>query len=145
MAAAVLTAWADSYNCLRVHLSGGGKMDIVLQNDLQVKFSETHLLAEGGTVNVEVPKADIVSFEHRYEPGSGVEGISTETVGMTRQGDMLVFEGLPQGSRVVIFNVGGVAVRHMEASGSARVSLEGLQPGVYIVKANGKSYKITLR
>lgn len=145
MAAGVLTAWASGYNCLRVHLSDGGKVDILLHSDLQVRFSATHLQAEGGNVNVEVPKADIIGFEHRHEEGSGIEEVAVETGGMTRSGDLLMFDGLPADSRVAVYTASGVAVRQAVVSGQSEVSLEGLAAGTYIVTANGKSYKITIR
>ena len=67
-------------------------MDIMLRDDLRVSFSATHLQAESSDVNVEVEKADILSFEHRHEEWSGVDDASMAAGDMSRQGDMLVFE-----------------------------------------------------
>ncbi len=145
LATGALTCWASGYNCLRVHLASGEKMDIMLRDDLRVSFSATHLQAESSDVNVEVQKTDILSFEHRHEEWSGVDDASVTAGGMSRQGDMLVFDGLPEGAAISLFDTSGKALRHAVASSEARIPLEGLAPGVYVVKAGDKSYKITIR
>lgn len=120
-------------------------MDIMLRDDLRVSFSATHLQAESSDVNVEVQKADILSFEHRHEEWSGVDDASVTAGGMSRQGDMLVFDGLPEGTAISLFDTSGKALRHAVASIETSIPLEGLSPGVYVVKAGDKSYKITIR
>ena len=64
---------------------------------------------------------------------------------MNLTGDQLALSGLPAGSDIYIYGVGGQLFMETKADdeGNAVIDLTSLNTGVYIVKANNISTKIT--
>ncbi len=140
-----LAASAAGYNVVVVTLASGEELDIVMRDDLAVRFTDSHLVASSGEATVEIPKADIACFQHVYKPQSSVDEFCRPEDEMIMDGDMLLFSNMPEGSRVVVCDFSGKTVMAREVSGEASVFLGELLPGSYIVNVNNKSYKISLR
>lgn len=136
-------AGATSYNMLNVHLADGTTVDVKLASDLKLTFTETHLVATGTGVSVEVPRESIAKFVHTFDAGSGIAEVAQD--GMKFSGNTLSFDSLPAGSVVNVYTVAGSLVRSVAAEGAADVELDGLTAGVYVVTVNNVSYKITVK
>lgn len=135
---------AKGYNCLKVNLSNGSTVTIVLSDDLQVSFTDDNLVAKGSLADVQIAKNDIDTFEHVYDASS----ISDATIGgttMNQQGNSLNFNNLPINTTLRVFDTGGREVMSENASGDFEFSLDGLTPGIYIVVVNNQSYKVVIR
>lgn len=144
VAGAGLCSWAADFNCLRVHLQDGSNVDILLRKELKVSFSDEMLMARGGDADVEVLSENILRFEHVHLDTGGVDGTVADNA-MSREGNTLIFSGLPDSCEIAIFDMEGRCVGARKASGNASVDLSGLGVGVYIVNVNKKSYKVTVR
>lgn len=136
---------ANGFNCLKVNLNDGSKVDIVLSDDLKVSFTDNDLVAHSANVDVTVAKSDISYFEHLYDPEASVSEIAADAAGMTREGNTLNFAALPEGSVVAVYAASGVCVSTATVSGDHSLSLDGLTPGVYVVTVNKMSYKVNVR
>ena len=80
-------AGATSYNMLNVHLADGTTVDVKLASDLKLTFTETHLVATGTGVSVEVPRESIAKFVHTFDAGSGIAEVAQD--GMKFSGNTL--------------------------------------------------------
>lgn len=139
---AALQAWSIGYHQLRVNLTGGEQVSIELSEDLKVSFTEENLEAHGVYADVVIPRVNIVDFEHLEE--SGVDIIGAES-GVQRVGNSLTFTGLADNSEISVIDMGGRLVSSEKASGQYTLSLDGLTAGVYVVRVNNMSYKVTVK
>lgn len=80
-------------------------------------FTENNLEAQGKYADVSIPRAEIVDFEHSVE--SGVEGVGSEA-GVSRDGNNMTFSGLADNSEISVFNMAGVRMSAVKASGGTR-------------------------
>ena len=60
-------------------------------------------------------------------------------------GDSMLFDSLPDGSVIAVFDMAGATVMSHTASGSHELRLGLLPAGVYVVRVNNMSYKVTVR
>ena len=71
----------------------------------------------------------------------------SESATLSQDGEMLTFTGLKPQTHISVYNVSGQLVRTLKARslGKTTVSVANLPVGVYVVKVNGVTYKITKR
>lgn len=138
-------ASAKGYNSLKVNLSNGSTVTIVLSDDLQVSFTDDNLVAQGKFADVQIAKNDIDTFEHIYDASSSISDATVGGTKMSQQGNNLNFSNLPTNTTLHVFDTGGREVMSENASGDFNLSLDGLTPGIYIVVVNNQSYKVVIR
>ena len=138
-------ASAKGYNCLKVNLSNGSTVTIVLSDDLQVSFTDDNLVAKGSLADVQIAKNDIDTFEHVYDASSSISDATIGGTTMNQQGNSLNFSNLPVNTTLRVFDTGGREVMSENASSDFEFSLDGLTPGIYIVVVNNQSYKVVIR
>ncbi|MBD5371301.1 MAG: T9SS type A sorting domain-containing protein [Bacteroides sp.] len=143
LAVAAIAARGAGISQVHLHLADGSQTDIVISDDLELSFSETHLLAKAEGVEVEVPKADLLKITH--SDGAGVAEVGGDEASFAFTGNALVFNGLPAGSSIEVFSMAGQLVLSQKAEGEVVVSLSDLTAGAYVVKANQTSYKILVK
>ena len=98
---------------------------------------------EGEGVTLEYDAATVYRFT--YENVTTSVTPTGKSVGVSRQGDRIVIEGLAAERQVALFTLSGARVPadvRIE-SDRAVVNLGGLSAGVYLLKANGRTIKIT--
>lgn len=144
VAIGVSGASGAGFNCLQVSLSDGSQVDIRMSEELRVKFTETQLVAVGTDADVAVDRDDIVYFNHIFKDWGAVTGVSEDSAPRF-EGNSLMFDALPDGSSVAVFDTAGVKVMSQTASGSHELRLGSLPSGVYVVRVNNLSYKVTVR
>lgn len=138
-----LVSGATGYNKLNVYLTDGTTMEVVLISDLKLSFTETHLVVKSPNVELKIPHESIIKFVHSPNMDAGIAEV---TLGeMTLHGNTLSFDSLPSGSTVNVFTTAGVQVRSLTAEGAIDIDLDGLTAGMYIVKVNDVSYKISVQ
>lgn len=137
-------AYGAGYNCLKVGLADGSQVDIRMSDDLRVKFTESQLVAVGTDTDVAVDRDNILYFNHDYEDWDSVKEVSTDSAPRFN-GDSMLFDSLPDGSVIAVFDMAGATVMSHTASGSHELRLGLLPAGVYVVRVNNMSYKVTVR
>ncbi len=86
----------------------------------------------------------------KYTYSSVTDALSapkSESATLSKDGETLTFTGLKPQTPISIYNVSGQLVRTLKARGlgNTTVSVANLPVGVYVVKVNGVTYKITKR
>ena len=139
------TATAMASNVLVIHLTSGETYRyILLEETPTISFQGDQIVVEASSGDVSFNMQAVTFFNYETQDATGIEEeISQE--GMQMNGDRLAFNGLPAGCPIYIYGVGGQLYLKMtaDADGSAVVDLTSLNKGVYIVKANEISTKIT--
>ena len=131
-------------NVLVIQLTNGLSERFVLLNEQPtISFSGDKIVVNTSTSEHEYAMAAVNYF---YYESAGTTDIE-ETVtpgGMNFMGDHIALSGLPAGSDVCIYGVGGQLYLKTvaDADGNATIDLTSLLRGVYIVKANNISTKI---
>ena len=76
---------------------------------------------------------------------TGIDEIQDEPAGISQEGDVLVISQVKAGATVSVFALDGKLVRQLkpQRSGTYRLNLSELPSGLYIVKADNTTYKIT--
>ena len=62
---------------------------------------------------------------------------------VNRQGDQLTIAGIKSDDKISVYSVNGQAVGHLQATEEGTLNLSGLSRGVYIMKVNNKTIKIS--
>ncbi|MBP5258090.1 MAG: T9SS type A sorting domain-containing protein [Prevotella sp.] len=142
----VATAMAS--NELVIHLTSGITQRFVLLNEEPViTFSGSDVIIKTSNTEVTYSMKEIEYFNYEDRIDTAISGVETDGVnnGMSLNGDMIVFSGLPAGSKIYIYGAGGqlMTTETVGDDGCANVSLSDFQRGIYLVKAANISTKIT--
>lgn len=138
-------ATALASNVLVIHLTDGTTYSyILIDEEPVISFQGEQIVVTASSRTLQFNMQAVTYFNYETTDATDIdEGISPN--GMQMNGDRLVFNGLPAGCPIYIYGVGGQLYLKMEADadGNAIVDLSSLNTGVYIVKANEISTKIT--
>lgn len=131
-------------NVLVVHLMSGETYNYVLLNEEPtISFSGDKIVITTSTAEHQFAMEAVKYFNYENKSTTGIGDVSAD--GMRYTGDRIVFSGLPANCPIYIYGTGGQL--HLktaaDAQGNAVVELSSLSTGVYIVKANNISTKIT--
>ena len=110
-------------------------------------FEGVNLKVSATTGDVSFALADVLRFTYDKRSTTGInEGITTPT-GVAFEGDVLVISQLKANATASIYTLDGKLIRQLKPhrTGTYRISLSGLPTGLYIVKADNVTYKITKR
>lgn len=141
--AGVATAMAN--NALVIHLNSGETHTyVLLDEEPTISFSGDSIFVTAKSTDATYAMADVDYFNYEAKTVDVIANAGAGN-GMSRQGNALVFNGLPAGSKVEVFATGGqlCSVVTADAQGHAEVSLSALPNGVYLIKAHNISTKIT--
>lgn len=140
-AAATLSGWSATFNRLTVELKDNSTVEIVMTDDLRMKFENDNLVAKGTAADVTIPESDIVNIVHSSS-NSVQDALATEGFEFNNG---LLFHNLPAGSHIYIYDVNGKMEASEDAEGEFTLPIDGLSRGTHIVSVNGKSYKILIK
>ncbi len=102
------------------------------------------------TVKVSADNKYVTTFILKYvynETTAGVNDVKANAASVKVVGNELVYSFAAAGANSVsLYALDGKMVKHVAAAGqNGSVSLAGLQPGVYVCKANGNSSKVVVK
>lgn len=130
---------------LQVWLADGKVMNINLNEQPVTTYSDGQLIITTTKTTVTFPLEQVVKYT--YTDATGIS--SPEAVGskMSADGESITFTGLKPNTPVYLYTVAGQLVKTVTATGQSKttVSVSGFPVGVYVVKANGVTFKITKR
>ena len=135
---------ATNFNVVSIHLNDNTHVDLMINDQLKMSFTETHLTVEGAETEVSFERSKLAKFTHSYKADSGIEAVKGDGQ-VDVKGDKIMFYGLPAGTSVDVYNLGGVNVKSVVAEGDYELNLNGLSSGVYVVRAQGNSFKVTVK
>ena len=130
---------------LQVWQADGKVMNINLNEQPVTTYSDGQLIITTTKTTVTFPLEQVVKYTYTYATGIS----SPEAVGskMSADGESITFTGLKANTPVYLYTVAGQLVNTVTATGQSKttVSVSGFPVGVYVVKANGVTFKITKR
>lgn len=149
----LLLAWPiemladDQLATLIVKMKSGSETAFFLKDKPQVKFEGTNLKVTSSAGDATFALADVLRFTYAKKDPAGINETIDEKTGVALQDDVLVISQMKANSTVNVYSMDGKLVRQLTAqrAGTYRLSLSSLPAGVYIVKADNITYKITKR
>ena len=139
---------ADKQNTLFVLTKGNVLHQFVLADKPKVTFEGTSLKVtceNNASASYTFNLSDVVRFAYDAKSATGIDEIQDEPAGISQEGDVLVISQVKAGAMVSVFALDGKLVRQLkpQRSGTYRLNLSELPSGLYIVKADNTTYKIT--
>lgn len=138
---------ADQVETLIVTLKNGAQTAFFLKDKPQVKFEGTDLKVTSDAGNATFALADVLRFTYDKKDPSGINETVIDPTGVSFKDDILVISQLKANATVSIYALDGKLLRQLTAqrSGTYRLNLSELPAGLYLVKADNITYKITKR
>jgi len=140
---------ADKQNTLIVLTKDNVLHQFVLADKPKVTFEGTQLkvTCEKASASASFNLSDIIRFTYAGKDASGIDEMTVNPTEISMEEGVLVISQMKAYSIVNVYSMDGKLVRQLTAqrAGTYRLSLSSLPAGVYIVKADTITYKITKR
>lgn len=143
--AVTMAAQADD-RVLKVWQSDGQVLTISLADEPRTTYSDGNLIITSSKTSVTLPLEKVRRYTYE-SAASGIDETKTVRAAFSRDGETLTLTGLKPGTAVLLYNVAGQLLRTLDSGTQPKVvvSVSNLPAGVYVVKANDVTYKITKR
>ena len=136
-----------SNKVLQIWQADGQIVTISLNEEPVTTYSEGNLIITTTNTTITYPLEQVDRYTYAMESVSEGDGVPDGIKGiLSNDGETLTFKGLKSTSDICIYSASGQLIRTVKANGDkVAVSLSQLPTGVYLVKANGVTYKISKR
>ena len=130
---------------LQIWLKDGNVQNVSFTDDPVTTFSDGNLVVTTLTTTITIPLEQVSKYTFITDT-DGIADIKIENVTISQDGESITFDNLKPGTEITTHNASGMLIQQQKVEqGTATVSVAHLQTGVYIVKANGITYKIMKR
>ena len=138
---------ADEVETLIVQMKNGSESAFFLKDKPKVTFEGTNLKVSATTGNVSFALADVLRFTYAKRSSTGISEQVVDPTEVTYENDVLVISQLQADAVVSIYALDGKLIRQLkpQRTGTYRITLSELPLGLYLVKADNVTYKITKR
>ena len=130
---------------LQVLLADGQVVSINLNEEPRTTYQDGNLVITSTKNTVSYPLEKVRRFT--YVSATGI--VSPKTVGasFSNDGETLTFKGLKPHTKIYLYNVAGQLLKTIDSGeqGQTVISASHMPVGVYVVKVNGGTFKITKR
>lgn len=142
---ACMAAKADD-KVLQIWQSDGQVMTIKLSEEPKTSYADGNLVIKTTTSSVTFPLEKVRKFTYSDE-SSGIGSPISMRSEISADGETLTFTNLKPRTTIQLYNVAGQLLRTVRSDGQSKatVSVSRFPIGVYVVKVNGVTYKITKR
>lgn len=139
-----LIVHSKEYYGITITMRDGSSTTVRLSGEPVIKFNEEKIVINTNETKAEFDRVNISRLN--YSDVNSVEELldSSDNLNISQKGEMLIFEGVPSNSKVLIHNLNGVRIKNTTASDYCEISLSDLPNGIYIVSVNGVSTKISI-
>ena len=136
---------ADNLNTLVVKMKNGAETAFFLKDKPNVTFEGTNLKVVSEKTTTTFALADVLRFTYVKRDPSGIDQQVINPTEISYEDGVLVISQIKAGASVGVYALDGKLVRQLKAqrSGTYRLSLSELPTGLYLVKADNVTYKIT--
>ena len=139
----------DKQNTLVVLTKDNVLHHFVLADKPTVTFEGTQLkvTCEKASASASFNLADVIRFTYDGKSATGIDEMTVDPAEISMQDGTLVISQMKANSTVNVYSTDGKLVRQLKAqrAGTYRLNLSSLRAGVYLVKADNITYKITKR
>ena len=136
---------ADNLNALVVKMKNGAETAFFLKDKPNVTFEGTNLKVVSEKTTTTFALADVLRFTYVKRDPSGINEQIVDPTEISYEDGVLVISQIKAGASVGVYALDGKLVRQLKAqrAGTYRLSLSELPTGLYLVKADNVTYKIT--
>ncbi len=140
----VSVTYADDW-ILQIWQNDGNVMNINLNDEPVTTYSEGNLLIRTKNSSITYPLEKVKKYT--FVSSSDIQEINGMGASFSQDGETLIFRNLKENTNIEIFTVSGQVVKKINNGkhSKATVSVSNLPIGVYVVKANDLTFKITKR
>ena len=137
----------DEVETLIILMKNGSENAFFLKDKPKVTFEGTRLKVSATTGDVSFALADVQRFTYAKKSTTGISEQVENPTGVTFEGDVLVISQLKANATANIYALDGKLIRQLkpQRAGTYRINLSELPSGLYLVKADNVTYKITKR
>ena len=139
-----LSASADGTTWLKLYNRNGTKVGYFSVSDNpKVTFTSDKVIVTTNSADVHYYSLPNM-WKFTYDTGTGINDINVDKNAMQFDGSVIIFPSLEVGTDIAVYNTNGTLVMSKKATkaGDYSFPLSDLSHGVYMVKVNGKTYKI---
>lgn len=131
---------------LQIWLSDGQTVSIKLNEEPVTTYSDGQLIIKTTKTTITYPLEQVKKYTYTHL-ADGVSTLPSMKISFSVNGETLFFNGLNPDTRIAVYSASGQLVRSLNAGQqkNVKVSVSNLPTGVYVVKVNGATYKITKR
>lgn len=121
---------------------------ISLESGMTTSLSDGRLILSCPLGTVSYPVSELAYWTYSDADGSAdawsgvADATSASGIMVVWSADGLCISGLSEGSRVRLADMSGVVLREFTASDGCVLGTDEIQPGVYVLTVNDKSFKI---
>lgn len=128
---------------LQVWQADGKVMSINLNEQPVTTYSDGQLIIKTTKTTFTFPLEQVVKYT--YTDATGISTPSAMGSQFSADGESITFTGLKPNTPVYLYTVAGQLLKTVTATGQSKtvVSVSRFPVGVYVVKANGVTFKIT--
>lgn len=134
----------DSYRSVIVTTASGDVMKFDLSAGVNVAFSGSDMLITATSNQVSLPLTDFARFDFSTESASVEQSHINNAVLRVSDGSISL-SGLTPRSPVVLSTIGGILIYNGFSDDSGCFSSQALIPGIYILKTNISTLKISIK
>ena len=137
----------DEVETLIILMKNGSENAFFLKDKPKVTFEGTNLKVSATTGDVSYALADVLRFTYAKKSPTGISERVENPTGVNFDGDVLVISQLKANTTASIYALDGKLIRQLkpQRTGTYRINLSELPSGLYLVKADNVTYKITKR
>ena len=139
----------DKQNTLIVLTKDNVMHHFVLADKPTVTFEGTQLkvTCEKASASASFNLADVIRFTYDGKSATGIDEMTIDPAEISMEDGTLFISQMKANSTVNVYSTDGKLVRQLKTqrAGTYRLSLSSLRAGVYLVKADNITYKITKR
>ena len=130
---------------LQIWQSDGKVVNIDLNEQPVTRYADGNLIITTTSTTITYPLEKVAKYT--YVSADGISNLESMRTTFSQDGETLIFTGLAQGTEIAVYASSGQVIRKTNAGPQAKttVSVSNLPPGVYLVKVNSFTYKITTR
>lgn len=125
----------------------GSKVAYSLGEVPKISFTETEIKIETNDILVNYPLESLLRFTYEKDESLSVKNISSDYLHFRYDKENLQFFGLKENSTISIHTLNGMLVHKTKIgnSGDYNFPLSHINSGVYIIKINELSYKVSIK
>lgn len=131
--------------CVVIEIDGGEQTEYVLTENPKLSFDGKTIILTTTKVRIEYSATDIIKVALKDISTTDIEVVEERQRQVQLLNDEVSMNGLVAHETVQLYNMSGILLSTWQASsnGDLTITLSDLQRGIYIIKANHQSFKVT--
>ena len=149
LAMSIVMQAADKQNVLIVLTKDNVQHQFILADKPTVTFEGTQLkvTCEKASASASFNLSDVIRFTYDGKDAAGIDELTVDPAEISMEEGVLVISQMKANSTVNVYSMDGKLIRQLKVqrAGTYRLSLSSLPSGVYLVRTDNITYKITKR